>query len=233
MGSCDAGVWCAGSFETLMGFFSSGLGIGSVLNPVGMLSTLGQSGVELYNSAKDRSAARDANQQNINSAREQMAFQERMSSTAHQREVTDLAAAGINPVMSANSGASTPAGTMASVNPLPSRLRDLSLPSSALSMASSLSDLRLKNAQARGLEADASAKEAELPSKKKLSEGKSSLLDVLNFLPRLWRGMSSTSAREGFMRDANRVRDWFDPRKMRNQTIRDTERKPNTFIGSD
>lgn len=67
-------------------------------------------GADLLGSYLGYRGQKDTNAQNLAIAREQMQFQERMSSTAYQRAAKDLQAAGLNRVLALGSPASSPGG---------------------------------------------------------------------------------------------------------------------------
>lgn len=92
------------------------------------------------------------NQKNLQIAREQMRFQELMSSTAYQRAVRDMKAAGLNPMLAfMKGGASTPGGQTATmVNPLGQMGGAVG---SALAVATAKKNLRLLEEQVKEQEA--------------------------------------------------------------------------------
>lgn len=69
-----------------------------------------KAGASLFSGIMGAESQEDINSANLEQAQRQMDFQERMSNTSHQREVKDLEAAGLNPILSVSRGASSPAG---------------------------------------------------------------------------------------------------------------------------
>lgn len=76
---------------------------------------IGAVGGALVGGLFSQKGQQDANAANSAQSAAQMEFQERMANTAHQREVADLRAAGLNPVLSGTGGMGsvTPAGAQA------------------------------------------------------------------------------------------------------------------------
>lgn len=124
------------------GFFLGG--------PPGMIAGAGiGAGISGQASANDTNVdmAREANSANMTSAREQMAFQERMANSMHQREMRDLKNSGLNPILAAQQGSPTPSGASATAAAPRVENTMSGMGSSAMQTMNMLQGLELGNAQ--------------------------------------------------------------------------------------
>lgn len=96
-----------------MGMFTAiGTGAGFLIGGPSGAAIGGSIGASLDSS----SAQREANKTNRAISESQMKFQERMSNSAHQRQVADMRAAGLNPMLAAGmGGSSSPSGAAATM----------------------------------------------------------------------------------------------------------------------
>lgn len=145
---------------------------GGGMSSMSWIAPLVGSGMSMYGQTQ-------ANAANERIADKQMTFQANMSNTAHQREVADLYAAGLNPILSANAGASTPTGASAVMENTLASAATGAKDAVAMKMQSAMQGAEMARI-AKGMElTDSQIKNTEADTRKKDTERRTMTKDAI------------------------------------------------------
>lgn len=123
-----------------------------------LLPFMASSAMGVASSAINYQGVRSQNEANRAMAREQMRFQERMSSSAYQRAVEDMRKAGLNPALAySQGGASAPMGASAQMQSKTQAATSSALDSirTSLEYRNTRAQIALAEASARKIQAEA------------------------------------------------------------------------------